>query len=324
MPIHTVMYHYVRNNENFEYNTFSRRISEYEKQIDFFINNSTILDPNNREQILYYLNSKSKYAFLLTFDDGYLDHLHCAEYLFFKKQKGLFFPSQLSINNQMLDVNKIHLILGCKNFSTQKILSILREFINERDLEIIYEDKKITMEDYISLVSPSRYNHGENLIIKRLLQRDIANKKERSNLIDKLLYKIYKSKNIKFDYLTIEDLNNIKEMGMSIGSHSNSHRWLNSLSFQEQNLEIKNSIEFLQKLNLIRQNDMKFFCYPYGAFNQDTLNILNKYNVDFAFTVSNGESLIDNSLNDSYLKLKRWDTNDFWDSKYKKVRMPKF
>ena len=37
MPINTIMYHYVRNNENYPYDTYCRRIEEFRHQIDLFI-----------------------------------------------------------------------------------------------------------------------------------------------------------------------------------------------------------------------------------------------------------------------------------------------
>ena len=104
---------------------------------------------------------------------------------------------------------------------------------------------------------------------------------------------------------------------MRFGSHSCTHNWLGSLSTEKQNNEIKDSFNFLEKLNLINKNEIRYFCYPYGNFNNQTLKILNRNNVDFAFTLIPGESFTNNTIIDSNLKLKRWDTNDFWDKENK-------
>ena len=36
MTLNVIMYHYVRNNEEKEFDTYCRRINEFEAQIDFF------------------------------------------------------------------------------------------------------------------------------------------------------------------------------------------------------------------------------------------------------------------------------------------------
>ena len=58
------------------------------------------------------------------------------------------------------------------------------------------------------------------------------------------------------------------------------------------------------------------FCYPYGAFNQDTLAINKLLKVDYGLTTEVGPAKL--TKEETFYKLKRWDTNDFWDSKWKR------
>ena len=51
MVINVVMYHYVRNNEDYSYDTFCRRTEEFEAQVEFFLNTSSVVDPNDIEKI---------------------------------------------------------------------------------------------------------------------------------------------------------------------------------------------------------------------------------------------------------------------------------
>ena len=57
MPINTIMYHYVRNNENYSYDTYCRRFEEFQNQINFFIAKSRILNPADQDEINYFLRS---------------------------------------------------------------------------------------------------------------------------------------------------------------------------------------------------------------------------------------------------------------------------
>ena len=49
------MYHYVRNNENHSYDTYCRRIEEFQNQIDLFLAKSRILNPADKDEIDYHL-----------------------------------------------------------------------------------------------------------------------------------------------------------------------------------------------------------------------------------------------------------------------------
>ena len=48
------MYHYVRNNEEYIYDTFCRRKNEFEAQVEFFMKSSEIVDPADLQKIKYF------------------------------------------------------------------------------------------------------------------------------------------------------------------------------------------------------------------------------------------------------------------------------
>ena len=109
--------------------------------------------------------------------------------------------------------------------------------------------------------------------------------------------------------------------GMYFGSHGLTHRWLSTLSQEEQSLEIAKSFDELHNLALIDLNcDPKFMCYPYGSYNQDTINLLVSQKVSFSLTTKVGAAT--GRLDDlSRHQLKRWDTNDFWSQKWQKPKI---
>jgi peptidoglycan/xylan/chitin deacetylase (PgdA/CDA1 family) len=69
---------------------------------------------------------------------------------------------------------------------------------------------------------------------------------------------------------------------MHIGSHGYDHYWLGSLSKEKQQEEIDRSLDFL-KLTGADMNRWTM-CYPYGNYNDDTLDILNNTGCRLALT----------------------------------------
>jgi len=328
MPLNTIMYHYVRNNEDYEYDTFCRRLDEFYSQIQFFKKDSEVVDPQDTEKVNFYLSSNSNYAYLLTFDDGYFDHLNCAKFLHSNNLSAYFFPPKNIFGNQILLVNLIHLILGNRNFSSKKILKKIICFIKENNIEIRFKKNKILIDDYLEVYeefNPIILDNGNNLLIKRLLQRDIQSETKRIDLINYLFEQIYKQNPksyLKNFYISIENMKEMKEMGMCFGSHGVNHKWMSETSLNYQKKEIEDSYQFLEIQKGITSEKSRVFCYPYGDYNYQTLEFLFKAKVKFAFTTDLGESFIDPAERFSKLLLKRWDTNNFWNNSYRKPCLP--
>lgn len=86
-------------------------------------------------------------------------------------------------------------------------------------------------------------------------------------------------------YLTWQQLREMKAAGMDIGSHSYTHRELDGLSREVQAAEITKAKELLDReLN----QDTRWFCYPYGTFNQTTKELLKANGITIAVTIKPG------------------------------------
>lgn len=85
--------------------------------------------------------------------------------------------------------------------------------------------------------------------------------------------------------LTVIQLNEMKQAGMVIASHSNNHRDLSPLTDKEQLEEVTES---KAKLDNLLSQDTKYFCYPNGSYNESTLQILRKNGFKMAFTINPG------------------------------------
>ena len=78
------------------------------------------------------------------------------------------------------------------------------------------------------------------------------------------------------------------------------------ISPNEQEKDIKESLTFIEKIGAATKDWV--MCYPYGAYNNTTLTLLQKYQASAAITT---EARIANLTNDNPFELPRLDTNDF-------------
>ena len=325
MSINVVMYHYVRNNEDFSYDTFCRRKNEFEAQIEYFQKTSSITNPFDLERIKYYLESDIQSTYLLTFDDGYQDHLYCAEYLHSRDLSAYFFPTINSINGKLLDVNAIHMLVGKRGLEINKILEKLSIICLENNYLIDLKGEKVDINTYIEKFDLyENYDDKKTQILKKVLQRDLIGDKNRVDVIDILIKKFIgkSSKEIANEiYLDLDNLLFLKSIGMIFGSHGNTHRWLDKLNYNEQKSEIKESFKILKNIRLIQDNETKAMCYPFGGFNNETITIMDELNIDIGFTTKEAASKLGPKA-DSIFKLPRWDTNNCWDAKWRRPCSP--
>lgn len=106
-------------------------------------------------------------------------------------------------------------------------------------------------------------------------------------------------------YMTRKDLNILFNENMNIGNHTYNHSWLSSLDKKSQEKEINNSLSFLAKNGLDMQKWI--MCYPYGSYNENTLQILKRNKCVIGLTTKHGEVNLKKYKN---LELNRIDTNE--------------
>ena len=303
--ISVVMYHYVREIKNSKYpNLKGLEYKTFKKQIDYFCKNFNILNNNDFIDIISSQKIPSKPSILLTFDDGYIDHYkYVFPYLKKKKIQGIFYPPKKVIENKIvLDVNKIHFILE-KEQNRKKILTEIKNYLKRKNYKISID--KVTQEIDLR----NRWDDKETILIKRLLQfylPRIIREKTINHLFKKILNTSLKS----FSKKIYMNSNHLKEMfseNMSFGSHGVNHRWMEHLTKKEQEKEIKDSINYFTRLKIVDKNFS--FCYPYGSFNQVTINLLKKYNISYSFTTK--PKSINRRNISNYFTYPRFDTNDF-------------
>lgn len=303
--IYIVMYHYVRNiKKSNNPNLNGLEFSDFKKQILFFKKNFNLLSNDQFIEIINLKKLPKKKSILLTFDDGYLDHYQYV-YPFLKKHNlsANFYPPIMCIKNKkVLDVNKVHFILE-KEENKEKILSLIflqiKKYLNKSPEQI-----KINK---INLLS--RYDDKKTILIKRLLQNHIP-LPVREKIVNKLFSDIVNISEKEFSeklYMNKKHIQELYKNNFTIGSHGYNHYWWGKLNKDEQEIEIKKSINYLKKIKVFDKNFS--VCFPYGSYNLQTLNLLNKYKIKFALTTKVGK--INNKNLTNVFELPRFDTNDF-------------
>ena len=307
-----VMYHYVRDLKNSRYPAIKGLQTElFKGQIEFLKKNYNFVKVEDVINAFHGNVELPPHSVLLTFDDAYSDHFNTVFPILYNEGiQGAFYPPVKAVTEHtVLDVNKIHFILastndGDMNKLINEIKIQLNEFRSEYNLE--------TFEYYFEkLAIANRFDPKEVIFVKRLLQVELP-EKLRNIITNKLFNKIVGIEESAFSrelYMSLDQIKTMVKCGMHIGSHGYDHYWLGSLPREKQEFEIQKSVEFISEVGGDINNWS--ICYPYGNYNQDTLDILQKNGCRLGLTTqvaTISRSSIDNSL---YIyTLPRLDTND--------------
>ncbi len=301
-----VMYHYVRDLKNSPYPRIKGlQLEDFDGQLDYLQRHYSFVE---LEQVIAALQDKVELppnACLLTFDDGFSDHYENVFPRLLKRGiKGAFYPPVKPIlENTVLDVHKIHFILASSENPSglvQDIFELLQPYRKRIDLP---DDEEL----YRLNAGESRFDPPEIIFVKRILQVGLP-EWLRNELVAELFDRYIQRDDGEFArelYLSTEQLKEMVSAGMAVGVHGYSHRWLNSLTAQEQATELDLSLSFLKDLYGEQPRDWTV-CYPYGGYNEDTLRLLTEKGCVLGLTAR--VALVEDFSNS--LLLPRLDTND--------------
>jgi len=301
-----IMYHYVRDLKHSRYpdikgldiSLFYEQITYLKKHYHFITMEMLIDSIENNSS----LPDKSV---LLTFDDAYSDHFkYVFPFLDKHKIQGSFFPPVKAITEHtVLDVNKIHFILASEN-DKSKIISEIKNELNKFRKDYKLESYSFY---YDKLAQSDRFDSADVIFIKRLLQVELE-ESVRKIITNNLFEKIVGIDEDSFSrelYMDVEQIQCMNRNGMHIGSHGYDHYWLGSLERQKQKIEIEKALYFLTFIG----SDIKNWtmCFPYGNYNETTLELLKEYNCKLALTTE--VNIAELQKHNKYT-LPRLDTND--------------
>ena len=260
-----LMYHSVTQNEirgNLNAGGKHISISQFEKQVNYLANKNCI-STNQIE-----LNLKK--SFLITFDDGFENNYTVAYPMLREYQiPFVIFISTGFINGKLIWTDEL------------LKLSLTVKYFFE-----MTEDWFVSNNE--TLDSPVTYNS------LRIKMKTISNQLRQKFLAEMRAENqspIPSEYNHLFTPLTWEQIREMVDSGLcKIGAHTENHPILSQLSYVEQYKEISESKKKLEK-ELDRE--ISLFAYPngqYSDFNDDTLIILEKLGLRYAFSTESGKS----------------------------------
>lgn len=302
-----VMYHYVRDLEHSRFPAIKGlSVERFRRQLDYIHARFT---PITVEDLIRALSPAKQELppnpILLTFDDGYSDHFaNVFPLLDARGIQGCFFPPvQAVLEHKVLDVNKIQFVLAAVSdleALVDQVFSSLSEFCTKYPLK--------SKEDYFKAIPEQhRYDSRNVTVLKRLLQRELP-EPVRAEIVRRLFAEHITTDEASFArelYMSADQIACLRRHGMHIGSHGNTHAWLDRLSPDAQGIEVDQSLQFLKTLG-VGPNEWTM-CYPYGGFNDSLLHVLQTRHCQIGFTAE--PRIADLDLDDR-LTLPRIDTND--------------
>ena len=302
------MYHYVRDLKNSRYPEIKGLdLPLFIEQIEFLKKHYHVL---RIEELLESFARGSELppkSVLLTFDDNYIDHyLYAFPILAERGLQGSFFsPVRAITEHKVLDVNKIHFILASQPDKKALVKLVFGELERHRKEHGLKSGPEYY--DLITAANRNRFDTPEVVFIKCLLQRELP-VDIRNRITDDLFQKTVGMSESAFSrelYMNADQIRCMARAGMHFGGHGFDHHWLTSLSRAEQETEIDRSAEFLRSVGAAEGG--LTFCYPYGAYNEDTLAVLRSRGFKAAFTTA--VDVADLGKCDP-LEIPRLDTND--------------
>jgi len=309
-----VTYHFVREIKNSKYPKIKGlEFSAFKRQLDFLENNYKIIDVQKLLDFASSGKNLPENSCLLTFDDGYKDHIeYVLPELLKRKIQGSFFPTfGPIIERDMLDMNCAQFILACCS-DYEELVNLLNQLclgngIDEKELNNFWDI--MDTKEYIAIYGvANRFDPKETIYIKRLLQYFLP--KEVRTKISKTLFKKYVGVDVrKFSeelYMSFDDIKKLVDRDMYVGGHGYNHLWMSKENRKNQEKEINLSLEFLKNVGASVKEWI--MCYPHGDYNSETLDVLREKNCSIGLTSKTGL----NQLNKNNLfELLRFDTNDF-------------
>ncbi len=306
MIVTIVMYHYVRRAAESPCPRLNALdTGHFLGQLDYLIRHHTIIGGQQLVAALRHGRPLPERPALLTFDDGYLDHVRTVLPILQRHRvPGVFFPPARAVSERrVLDVNKVHYVLATVE-NTAPVIAMIESFVATHAGRPDILDPAEYRRRY---GVPNRFDGAEVNYVKRMLQLGLP-ADIRSGLVDAIFREVVgRDEAAVADelYMTEDQVRALVAAGMTVGSHGYAHEWMDSLDPADQEREVDLGLDFLDRVGVDRRDWL--MCYPYGASNGSLLDILRRKGCAAAFVSRPGLAELDD---DDPLLLARLDTND--------------
>ena len=267
-------YHRIRENEasvtDFDDDVFGPTASEFQKQIRWLKNNTIILSEDELIVITEKNQIPKQICTLITFDDGYIDNYNLA-YPILKKEKvpAIFFIPTEAINERKL---------GWWDLISFIIKKSSQEIIEYDDLQFnLTIDKESAKQYFLNKMKLEPYEKTKNLL-------SVLSKEFKVQIPDQ---QTQGSQLMTWDQIREMSQNNIK-----IGSHTNSHRVLRTLDLKTQEFELDISKSILEREIKSKVNSISYPVGGYQHFSEKTKIAAKRKGYRLGFSFNTGYNKI--------------------------------
>lgn len=298
-----IMYHYVRPIAGSAWPGLKgRETTEFRGQLDWLLRNRTIVSMEDVVAAWTRGAALPEDATLLTFDDGLRDHHDVVlPILEAEGVSAAFFPPSGPLTGSgVLDVHRIQFVLAA-GADPVVLARELDELIAARDLGDVAALRA-------RFARPSRWDPAETVYVKRVLQRGLPSTARR-DLTGDLFTRFVSTDEDGFAaelYCGPEELKDLHEAGMHLGSHTHSHGWLTDLDAGTVREELLRSLGPLRDAG-VRTDEGWTLSYPYGGFDDVTVSVARDLGCHLAVGMEVREADV---ATDDALRLPRLNTND--------------
>lgn len=275
-----VMYHYVRDTAKTNFPGIKAiSIEKFERQLDYFQKSYYIISGPDLRDFAQSKRSLPARACILTFDDGLKDHyLNVYPRLKERNIPGLFFPVARRPEDGLAMIHLLQLLIAkigeveFRNLFLSELAEGEKEQFNEACREFAFEHPNDRFGESafrvfrkaITYVPETAYPILRNLFGK-LIRDDVPLSKE--------------------FYLQGEDIRDMISGGMYFGGHGSNHYRFSKISVENQEKEIKDSAQFLEKF----LPPPWPFSYPHGDYTESSAKLFESGNFIASFTTEEKE-----------------------------------
>ena len=300
-----VMYHYARDLQASRYPGIKGLdLKLFREQIDFLKARYTFINCGQLLESCIHGADLPENSIFLTFDDGYIDH-YTNVFPILKENniQGFFsMPGKILAEGKLLDVNKIHFILA--SLPIGDLMPKIRERLD------FYQGREYTIppyeELYDKLAVANRFDTRDVIFIKRLLQVELD--EALRNLITDDLFKdcvsLPEQAFAKELYMSYDQIKLMRREGMVFGIHGYEHYWMNRLSPEALENDIKKALDVFAGI----VPEEWICCYPYGSHSDSVIDCVKRLGAAAGLSTEVKTATAD--FSGRYL-LARFDTNDF-------------
>lgn len=251
----------------------------------------------------------------VTFDDGYSDNLRNAAPLLSKHNiPATFFiaTANVGIKREFWWDDLERLIFFSQELPSEFVVNVHKEVLSWRlDYDKVWDkNEEMKYSFWKSGTPPPTQRHQLFLEIWRILKfKEYNIQSDILNEIKRLIPSTVNERVENFAMSTSE-LSILKDNSLfEIGAHTMHHPSLPTLENSAQKLEIEKSKSILQT---ITNQELTGFAYPYGDYNQQSLECI--HNSDFLYACTTEEKSVANGQNPYELprfQVKNWNAKDF-------------